>query len=174
MTELRSIPHERVDVEHGTFADENVPPERDRPELEPPSLRPVALQHRFLADHRPCADGQQIGAHRHAPGEDHDAGPDSRAQRPQVKEVHGRADEHAGGRARSDERLDDPEPEVSEAPQADVLALPTADEHPLRRDRNAAGKEESRATGQYQAPASLDGTRAARNPPAAPGHVDYA
>src|SRR5256885_9364818 len=82
---------------------------------------------------------------------------------------HGRAHEHAGGRARSDERLDDPEPDVSEAPQADLLGLPTADEHPLRPDRSGADKEESRATGQDQSPGSLDGTRAARGPAGSPG-----
>src|SRR5947207_7821296 len=112
MTELRSIPHRRVDVEHGPFADENVPAERYRSKLEPPGLHPVALEDSLLADHRPCSDGQKIGTHRQAPGEDHHAWPDLRAQSPQIQHVQGRAEEQTGGRARPDERLDDPEADV--------------------------------------------------------------
>src|SRR5205807_7700813 len=103
----------------------------------------------------------------------HDTGPDFRAQSHQIEHVHGRTYEHAGGRARSDERLDDPEPEVSEAPQSDVLCLPTADEHPLRRDRNGADKEESRATRKYRSQTDRDCTRADRDPLIALGDADY-
>ena len=173
VTELRAIAHGRIDVEHAPFADERVPAEGHRSGLEPSRLCPVTVEDRFPADHGPCADREEVGAYRHAPGEDHDAGPDFRAQSPQIEQVHGRTYEHAGGRARSDERLDDPEADVSEAPQADPLRLPTADEHPLRRDRNGADKEESRATRKYRSQTSLDGTRAGRDPPVARGDADY-
>src|SRR5262249_15296744 len=149
VTQLRSIPYRRVDVEHGPFADENVPAERYRSDLKPPGLRPVALEDRLLADHRPCADGQEIGTYRHAPGEDHDAWSDFRAQSPQIQHVQGRAEEQTGGRARPDEGLHDPEADICETPQADLLGFPTANEHPLRHDRNGADDEESRAARQY-------------------------
>src|SRR6266404_7674543 len=125
VTELGAIAQGRVDVEHGPFADENVPAERYRSDLEPPGLRPVAVEDYLLADHRPSADGQEIGTHRHAPGEDHDAWSDFRAQSPQIQHVQGRAEEQTGGGARPDERLHEPEPDVSEAPQTDLLGFPT-------------------------------------------------
>src|SRR5439155_16741293 len=89
VTELRPIAHGRVDVEHGPLPDEGVPADRDRPGLDSPRMRPVALEERLLADDRPRADGEQIGAHRYAPGEDHDARADLRAERPQVEHVEG-------------------------------------------------------------------------------------
>src|SRR5215472_15985665 len=149
VTELRSISDGRVDVEHRPFADEHIPAERYRSDLEPPGLRPVALEDRLLADHRPCADGQEIGTHRHAPGEDHDAWPDFRAQCSQIQHIQGRAEEQTGGGARPDERLHDPEAEVCETPQTDPLGFPTPNQYPLRHDRNGADNEESRAARQY-------------------------
>src|SRR5262249_14730944 len=146
VTELRAIAHGRVDVEHGPFADEDVPTECYRSGLDPPGLHSVALEHCLLTDHRPCADDQQVGTYRHAPREDHNARPDSRAQRSQIKRVKWSAEEQTSGRARSDERLDDPEPHVGEAPQTDLLGFPATDEHPLRRYWNRADNDESRAT----------------------------
>src|SRR5207249_7329445 len=61
--------------------------EGDRSGLDSPRVRPVAEEERLLADDRPGADCEQIGAHRHTPGEDHDARPDFRAQRPQIKRI---------------------------------------------------------------------------------------
>src|SRR5439155_10998230 len=140
------------------------PPEGHRSDLEPPGLCPIAVEDGLLADHRPCADREKIGTYRHAPGEDHDARPDFRAKRPQIEYVQGCAEEQTGGGARPDERLDDPEAEVGEAPQTDSLGLPTTDEHPLRRDRNQANNEESRAAGQDQSQVDPDSTRACRDP----------
>src|SRR5207248_6538787 len=116
----------RVDVEHTPLADEHVPAEGYRSDLDPSGLCPVAIEDSLLADHRPCADREQIGTHRHAPGEDHDARSDFRAQCPKIEHVQGRADEQPSGGARPDESFDDPEADVGEAPDADLLGLPTA------------------------------------------------
>ena len=164
VTELGPIAHGRVDVEHAPFADEHVPAEGHRSDLDSPGLCPVAVEERLFADHRPCVDRQEIGTYRHTPGEDHGSGPDFRAQRLQIEPIQGRTDEQAGGRARPDERLDDPEADVGEAPQADMLGLPAADERPLRGDRNGVHNEKSRAAGQDQPQIDLEGTRSRRDP----------
>src|SRR5207253_9743397 len=143
VTKLRSIAHRRVDVEHGSLADENVPSEGDRSGLDSARLCPVAEEERLPADHRPGADGEQIGAHRHTPGEDRDARPDFRAQRPEIKRVEGRANEQKGARVRSDQGLDDPEADVYENPDADLLGLRTTDEDPLRPYRKVAHDDET-------------------------------
>ena len=112
---------------------------------------PVAEEDRLPADHRPCADRQQIRAHWYAPGEDRDPRPDFRAQRPQIEPVQGRTDEQKGARVRPDQGLDDPEADVCETPDTDALGLPTTDEDPLRRDGNRAHDEEHRAA-EYDEP----------------------
>src|SRR5207302_5582098 len=68
------------------------------------------------------------------------------------------------GRVRSDQGLDDPEADVCEAPDADLLGLPTADEQPLRRDRNGAHNEESHAAEQDQPQVTLDPLRSRHDP----------
>ena len=91
----------------------------------------------------------------HVPGEDHDAPADLRAQRPQVEHVERRPDEQ-DQRVRPDQRLDDPEADVGEAPDADLLGLPAPDEHPLRQDRKGAQAEEARAAEQDRPQVDVD------------------
>src|SRR2546426_9409188 len=153
-----------VDVEHTPLADEHVPAEGYRSDLDPSGLCPVAIEDRLSADHRPCADPEQIGTQRHAPGEDHDARSDFRAQCPKIEHVQGRADEQTGGRARPDERFDDPEADVCEAPDADLLGLPTADEHPLRGDRNSADNDERRDIEEHKSQVDPGDTQGRRYP----------
>ena len=156
VTELRAVAHRRVDIEHGFLADENVPSEGDRSGLDSPRVCPVTEEERLPADHRPGADGEQIGAHRHTPGEDRDARPDFRAQRPEIKRVEGRANEQKGARVRPDQGLDDPEADVDQTPDADLLGLPTTDEHPLRQDRKGTHREETGDATQNQPHVDID------------------
>ena len=114
-------------------------------------MRPVAGEERVLADHRAGADGEQVGAHRHGPGEDHDAPADLRAQRPQVEQVQRGAGEQRTSGLALDQRLDDPEADVRQAPDADLPGLPPADQHPLGHDRQqCAGSEEQRAADDHR------------------------
>src|SRR5919197_1003650 len=144
----------------------NVPAPADghRPGLDSPGLRPVAVEDRFFADHGPRADGEEIGADRHAPGQDQRAGPDFRAQRLEIERVYGRADEQTGGRARPNERLDDPEADVRQAPQPDALGLPAADEQPLCGDRRGADREERRTAREDQSQVDRGDSRARQDP----------
>src|SRR5207245_76428 len=146
------------------LADEDVPPERYRSGLDPPGLCPVAVEDRLLADDGPRADSQEIGTDRHAPGEDHSARPDSGAKPPQVEPVERRADKETGGRARSDERLDDPKAHVRKAPHSDIPLFPASDEHPFGSDRYGGQSEKRRAARQSQSQVNLDGTRTRRDP----------
>ena len=59
------------------------------PGLDHAGVRPVAAEERFLPDDRAGADGQQVGAHRNVPGEDHHTPPDLRPQQPQIERYSG-------------------------------------------------------------------------------------
>ena len=85
VAELGPVAHRGLDVEHRHLADEHVPAEGDRARLDQAGVGPVAGEERVLADDRAVADGEQVGAHGHVPGEDRDAAPDLRAQRPQIE-----------------------------------------------------------------------------------------
>src|SRR5262245_29136839 len=143
MSELRPVAHGRVDVEHGLLADEHVPAQSDRSGLDAPRVGPVAEEVRLLPYDRSGADREQIGAYRHAAGEDHDAWPDPRPQRPQIERVERRADEEQGTRVGADQRLDDPEADVGQAPDLNLIPFPATDERPLGRDRKGAHDEEA-------------------------------
>src|SRR5206468_7357779 len=99
-----------------------------------------------------------------APGQNQDPGPDLRAQRSQVESVEGRTDEHMDAGVPADQGLDDPEADVVEAPQTDLLGLPTAYEEPLRADGNGADDQESHAGGENRSQANRDDTRTRRDP----------
>ena len=133
------------------------------PGLDQATLGSVAGEERVLADHGAVADGEQVGAHRHAPGEDHRVAPDLRAERPQVQRVERRTGEQ-DQRVPLDQRLDDPEADVRQAPDADLLRLPPADEHPLHQDRKEADAEEAGAAEQDRPQVDVDHTRAGGDP----------
>ena len=44
VSELRSIAHGRVDIDHAPFADEHVLAERYRTDLDPPGVIPIAVE----------------------------------------------------------------------------------------------------------------------------------
>ena len=77
----------------------------------------------------------RVGADGHVRGEDHHATPNLRAQRPQV-EVEQRRTGEEHNRVPPDQRLDNPESDVRQTPDADLLRLPATDQDPLRQDRN--------------------------------------
>jgi len=62
----------------------------------------------FFADHRPCADSEQIGAHRHTPGEDRGRSAEFSPPAPSDKAVQGEP-MNRGARIRPDQGLADPE-----------------------------------------------------------------
>ena len=142
MAELRPITHQRVDVEHGPFANKNVPAEGHRSDLDPPGLRAVAEEDRIPADYRSCADREEIGTHGDVPREDHNPRPDLRAQGPQIQPIQRRTDEQMDARIRPDQSLDDPEAEIGKALETNLLGLPATDDPPLRDYRNGAHDEE--------------------------------
>ena len=150
VAQLRPIAHRGADVKHGRFADEDVLAEGDRARLDHPGVRPVAGERGVLTDDRAGADGEQVGAHRHGRGKDRHTAPDFRAQRPQVKHVERRAGK-SGQRAGSDQCFDDPEAEVGQAPERDLLRLPPADEQPFRHDWQGAHAREADAA-EYHRP----------------------
>ena len=128
-----------------------------------PACGPVAGEERVLADDRAVADGEQVGAHGHGAGEDRDAPADLRAQRPQVERVERRAGEQ-DQRVRPDQRLDEPEPEVGQAPDRGSPRLPPADQHPLGHDRQQAQRDEAAAAEHDRPQVDVDQARAGRDP----------
>src|SRR5262249_34073619 len=104
------------------------------------------------------ADRQQVGAHGNLRGQDQHVSADLRAQRPQVENEYWRTDEQ-GQRVRSHQRFDEPETKVVEAPDANLLGLPSPHENPLRQDRKETHAEESRAARQERPPIDIDETR---------------
>jgi len=151
------------------LADEHVPADGDPAGLDPARVSPVAVEERLLADHRVRADGEQVGAHRHVPGEDHRPAPDLGAQRPQIPRVQRRAGGHQRQGVRLDQRLDDPEAEVPKAPDADLLRLPPADEHPFGHDRKGAQDDEGGAAEDHRPQVDLRVALGSRYPLVRPG-----
>jgi hypothetical protein len=91
-------------------------------------------------------------------GEDHGACPDLGAQRPQIKRIQRRTDGQESQRVRPDQRLDDPEADIRQAPDADLLGLPPANQHPFRQDRKGAQHHEPRAAEQHRPQVGADKT----------------
>ena len=146
MPELGSVAEGGPDVEHGLLADEHVPAQLHRARLDHLADDPVAVEEGVLLDDGAVADGEQIGAHGHVPGEDHDTAADLRTQRPQVQRVDRRPREQ-DQRVRRDQRLDQPEPDIVQAPNPDLSRCPPADEHPLRGYRQGRHGEEDGGAG---------------------------
>ena len=144
-------------------ADERVLAQGDRAGLDDAVVGPVAGEERVLRDHGAVAEGEHVGAHGHVLGEDRDAAPDLRAQRPEVERVEGRADEQ-GHRVPLDQRLDHPEAEVRKAPDRDLLGLPPADEHPLEQDRKATQADERRCADHDRPQVDVDHAGTGRDP----------
>src|SRR3989441_5665718 len=78
--------------------------------------------------------------------------------------VEGGTNEQKGARVRADQGLDDPEADVCQTPDADLLGLPTTDEDPLRQDRNGAHNEETRDAGQEQSNVDVETIRPREDP----------
>ena len=93
-------------------------------------------------------------------------------KRPQVPHVQRRADGQEGQRVRPDQRLDDPEADVAQAPDADLLRLPPADEHPLGQDRNGGQDDEARAAERHRSQVDLLVALGGRYPLVGPGADD--
>lgn len=144
MGEPGAVAQRRTDVEHRGLGDEHVLPERDGPGLDETVTGAIAREEAVLADDGEVTDGQQIGTERHMAGEDRDARPDPRAQRPEVERVERRSDEE-DERIRADECPDDPETEVRQAPDADPPILPAPHEDPFGEDRCEGQPQEHHA-----------------------------
>jgi hypothetical protein len=157
MAELGPVAQRCLDVEHRRLADEHIPPEGDRTGLDHTGVGSVAGEERVFTDDRALADAQQVGAHRHSPGQDRHVPPDLRAQRPQIQHIKRRTDEQ-DQRVGPDQRLDGPEAHVRQAPDADLLGLPPTHEHPLRHDRKGAQTQEARAAEQHRPQVDVDQT----------------
>src|SRR5439155_2030751 len=67
-------------------------------------------------------------------------------------------------RVRADQGLDDPEADVWQAPDADLLGLPTTDENPLRDDWKGAHNQEARDAGEEQSHIGVETIRPRENP----------
>ena len=146
MAELRAVFQRRVDVEHGALADERALPDRDRSELDHARACAVAIQERVLVDHRVGSEAQQVRTDGDVLAEDQHAAADPCPQRPQVQRVQRRVDEQMGQGVQDDERLDEPEAEVRDAPHPDALRLEASDQDPLRGDREQPGSHQQAAT----------------------------
>jgi len=146
VAELRAVAEGGADVEDRVLADEDASADGDGTGLDGTGPGAVAAEVGVLADHAARADRQQVGADGHVLGEDHHAAADPGAQRPQVQHVQRGAHEQPGQRVGDDHRLDEPEPEVGQAPRPDAPRLPAADEEPL-------GQHRQDAHGQQPAPA---------------------
>ena len=163
MAQLGPVAHRGVDVDDRRLADHRVLPDGDRADLDEPGVCSIAVDEGVFADHRAIADAEQVGADGHVRGEDHHAAPDLRAQRPQI-EVEQRRTGEQHNRVPPHQRLDDPEPDVRQAPDADLLGLPATDQDPLRQDRNGEQEQEQCAAGNDRPEVDVEHTSARRNP----------
>ena len=145
MPELRPLAERGIDVDDRVRADERARAEGDVTSLDQPRPGAVAADVRVLGDDAARANGQQVGTDRDVLSEDGGAAADPGAERPQVQRVQRRPDEQAGHRIGDDHGLDQPEPEVAEAPGPNAPRLPPADEQPLDRDGEHAEAEQGAA-----------------------------
>src|SRR4029077_13688327 len=113
-------------------------------------------------------DGEQVGAYRHLPGEDHRAAPDPGAEGPQVHQVQRRAGDQEDQRVGPDQRPDHPEPDVGQAPDADPPRLPPPDQQPFGQDRHGAQDQARRATDDDRAQVDAERAGPGRDPPVGP------
>src|SRR5215218_6671357 len=130
VAELAPVAHRGLDVDDRSLADHRVLPDGNCADVDESGVGSIAVDERVFADYRAIADGQQVYADGDLPGEDHDAAPDLRAQRAQV-EIEQRRTREQDNRIPPDQRLDDPEADVRQAPDADLLRLPSTDEDPF-------------------------------------------
>ena len=128
-----------------------------------PGVCSVAVDEGVFLDDQAIADGEQVGADGHMRGEDHNVAPDLRAQRPQVEREQRRTREQRSGSA--DQRLDNPEAEIRQAPDADRPGLPSTNQDPLRQDRDGEEVEEHCAAGKERPEVDVEQTCARENPP---------
>src|SRR3954465_11676584 len=100
----------------------------------------------------------QTGTHRDmmttpgpAAGQEDGAPADACPQRPQVQRKDRRTAHQADQEIGADEGRDQPEPDVTQAPDADLPRLPAPDEQPLRGDRQDGDDDEDAAADDYGA-----------------------
>ncbi len=132
-------------------------------DLDEPGVCSIAVDEGVFTDHRAIADSEQIGADGHVCREDHNAASDLRAQRPQIKVEQRRTGEQHN-RVPPHQRLDNPKPDIRQAPDADLLWFPSTDQDPLRQDRNSEQEQEHCAAGKHRPEIDVEHTRARRNP----------
>jgi hypothetical protein len=148
--ELRPRTEPGIDVDDRVLADERARAEGNVTGLDQPRPRAVAAEVRVLGDEAARANDQQVGTDRDVLREDGRAAADPGAERPQVQRVQRRPDEQVGHRIGGDYGLDQPEPEVAEAPGPNAAWLPPADEQPFDRDREHAEAEQGPAAECHQ------------------------
>ena len=85
MAELGPVAHRGVDVDDRRLTDHRVLADADRAHLDESGVGSIAVDEGVFADDRAVADAEQVGADGHVIGQDHNAAPDLRAQRPQIK-----------------------------------------------------------------------------------------
>ena len=146
VAELGPVAHRGVDVDDRRLADHRVLPDADCAHVDEPGVCSIAVDEGVFADDRAVADAEQVGADGHVGGQDHNAAPDLRAQRPQI-EVEQRRTGEQHNRVPPHQRLDDPESHVRQAPDADRLGLPATDQDPLRHNRNREQEQKQRTAG---------------------------
>ena len=139
--QLGPVAEAGVDVQHRPLADQRIAPDVDPAGADPAGLGPVAAEQRALADHRARADPQQVAAHRGGGAEHHGPAADLRAEQAQVTHVERGAAE-TGQRADPQQRLDQPEPDVAQAPDRDLGGPPASDQQPLGRHRQRRQRPE--------------------------------
>ena len=150
MAELGTIPDPGVDIHGAADTHEGVLADGQRSGVNVAGLRPVAEDHRFLAQDRVVADRYEVRTHGHGAAFDDGVFPKPGAEKAQIDGVQ-RVAAEKNDRGRADQGLDDPEPVIAQAPDRKGFRFPASHQQPLGNDGETRHAEEDTAREQHAA-----------------------